>query len=107
MGLRSWSVLGGARRLFELLAEHEELHLIVDGEHTGTSDTTEDVGTSTLEERLDTFSLDDLRCGIEGGLVLDGLKGKFISARAGNIYDVASLTSPEVIIMRRRMVSRG
>jgi len=34
--------------------------LIVDGEHTSTGDTTEDVGTSTLEERLDTLSGDDL-----------------------------------------------
>lgn len=62
-----------ARRLFELLAEEDELDLVVDGEHTSTSDTTEDVGTSTLEERLDTLSSDDLATGIEGRLVLDGL----------------------------------
>jgi hypothetical protein len=68
----SWSCCG-ASRLFELLAEHDELHLVVDGEHTSTGDTTEDVGTSTLEERGDTFLGDDLGGGIEGGLVLDGL----------------------------------
>ena len=34
----------------ELLAKHEELSLIVDGEHTGTGDTTQDVGTGTLEQ---------------------------------------------------------
>jgi hypothetical protein len=58
---------------FELLAEHDQLHLVVDGEHTGTGDTTENVGTSTLEERADTLSGDDLAGSIQGGLVLDGL----------------------------------
>jgi hypothetical protein len=57
----------------ELLAEEDELDLVVDGEHTGTGNTTEDVGTSTLEERLDTLSGDDLAGGIHRGLVLDGL----------------------------------
>lgn len=62
------------QRLLERLAEHEQLHLIVDGEHTGTGHTTEDVGTSTLKERPGTFGRDDLSAGIEGRLVLDGLK---------------------------------
>jgi len=66
-----------ARRLtrstLELLAEEDELHLVIDGEHTSTCNTTEDVGTSTLEERLDTLSSDDLATGIHGRLVLDGL----------------------------------
>ena len=35
-------------RLLEGLAEHEELGLVVDGQDTGTGNTTEDVGTSTL-----------------------------------------------------------
>lgn len=61
------------RSTLELLAEEDELDLVVDGEHTGTGNTTEDVGTSTLEERLDTLSGDDLAGGIHGGLVLDGL----------------------------------
>jgi hypothetical protein len=57
----------------ELLAEEEELSLVVDGEHTGTGDTTENVGTSTLEERSDTLSGNNLAGGIHGRLVLDGL----------------------------------
>jgi hypothetical protein len=62
-----------ASRSLELLAEHDELGLVVDGEHTGTGNTTEDVGTSTLEQRLDTLSGDDLATSIERGRVLDGL----------------------------------
>jgi hypothetical protein len=62
-----------ARATLEGLAEEEQLDLVVDGQHTGTSDTTEDVGTSTLEERADTLLGDDLLGGVDGGLVLDGL----------------------------------
>ena len=58
----------------EFLAEHEQLHLVVDGEHTGTSDTTENVGTSPLEERAHTLGGNDLATGIDGGLVFDGLE---------------------------------
>ncbi len=57
----------------EGLAEHEDLELIIDGEHTGTGDTTEDVGTSTLEQGLDTLLGNNLLEGIDGALVLDGL----------------------------------
>lgn len=64
-----------ARRLLEGLAEHEKLDLVVDGEHTSSGNTTEDVGASTLEERLDTLLGDDLLEGIDGRLVLDGLGG--------------------------------
>jgi len=39
-----------ARATLELLSEEEQLDLVVDGEHTSTGDTTEDVGTGTLEE---------------------------------------------------------
>jgi hypothetical protein len=60
-------------RLLEGLAEHQDLHLIVDGQDTGTSDTTKNVGTCTLEERLDTLLGDDLATSIDGRLVLDGL----------------------------------
>jgi len=59
--------------LLEGLSEHQDLHLIVDGQHTSTSDTTENVGTRTLEERLDTLLGNDLATGIEGRLVLNGL----------------------------------
>ena len=91
----------------ELLSEEEELSLIVDGQHTGTGNTTENVGTSTLEERLDTFSSDDLLEGIEGGLVLDGLVDRLVHVEHIEKCDSFKLTSPDVIIMRRRIVSRG
>jgi len=58
-----------------LLAEEDELGLVVDGQDTGTGNTTENVGTSTLEERLDTLGGDNLASGIHGTLVLDGLTG--------------------------------
>lgn len=61
-------------RLLEGLAEHEELDLVVDGQDTSTGNTTEDVGTSTLEERLDTLLGDDLATSVDGRLVLDGLE---------------------------------
>lgn len=57
----------------EGLAEHQDLELVVDGQHTSTGDTTEDVGTGTLEEGLDTLLGNDLLEGIERALVLDGL----------------------------------
>jgi hypothetical protein len=57
----------------ELLAEEDKLDLVVDGQDTGTCNTTENVGTGTLEERADTFGGNDLGEGIEGGLVLNGL----------------------------------
>jgi hypothetical protein len=57
----------------EGFSEEEQLNLIVDGEHTGTGNTTENVGTSTLEEGSDTFSGEDLASGIERTIVFDGL----------------------------------
>ena len=61
-------------RLLEGLAEHEELGLVVDGQDTGTGNTTEDVGTSTLEVGLDALAGDDLATSVDGRLVLDGLE---------------------------------
>lgn len=61
-------------RLLEGLAEHEELGLVVDGQDTGTGNTTKDVGSGTLEERLDTLLGDDLATSVDGRLVLDGLE---------------------------------
>lgn len=57
----------------EGLSEEEELELIVDGQHTSTGDATENVGTSTLEQGLDTLLGDDLAESIQGRGVLDGL----------------------------------
>ena len=53
------------------LAEHDLLELVVEREHTSTSDTTEDVGTGTLEQRPRTLLGDDLGASIEHGLVVD------------------------------------
>lgn len=60
-------------RLFEGLAEEEELGLVVDGEHTSTGDTTEDVSTGTLEEGSDTLLGEDLSGSIDRRGVLNGL----------------------------------
>lgn len=59
----------------EGLSEEENLELIVDRQHTSTGNTTENVGTSTLEQRLDTLLGDDLAGSIQGTVVLDGLTG--------------------------------
>ena len=61
------------RATLEGLAEEDNLELVVDGEHTSTGNTTEDVGTSTLEQGLDALLGDDLAGGIQGAVVLDGL----------------------------------
>lgn len=62
-----------ARATLEGLAEEQDLELVVDGQDTSTGNTTENVGTGTLEERLDTLLGDDLLASVEGRLVLDGL----------------------------------
>lgn len=72
----------------EGLAEHEDLELVIDGQDTSTGDTTEDVGTGTLEERLDTLLADDLLEGIERGLVLDSLTGGHHHATTDGIKGV-------------------
>jgi hypothetical protein len=79
--------------LFEGLAEEDQLHLIVDGQDTGTGNTTENVGTCTLEERLNTLLGDDLAGGIHGSLVLDGLTGGHHHATTDSIKRVRSDTS--------------
>lgn len=68
----------------EGLAEHEKLSLIVYGEYTSASDTTENVGTCTFEEGLNTFLGNNLASGIGGGLVLDGL----LRLLANNVHNV-------------------
>jgi hypothetical protein len=81
------------RSTLELLAEHEELGLVVDGQDTGTGNTTEDVGTGTLEERLNALSGDDLAGSIHGSLVLDGLTGGHHHAATDGVERVGSDTS--------------
>lgn len=70
--MRSWTSVKTVSRRFREKAGR--IHTIVDGQHTGTSDTTEDVGTSTLEEGSDTLSSHDLLGSVEGALVLDSLQ---------------------------------
>lgn len=77
----------------EGLAEEEDLELVVDGEDTSTGDTTENVGTSTLEERLDTLLGNNLGSGIEGRLVLDGLTGGHHHATTDGVKRVRGDTS--------------
>jgi hypothetical protein len=67
--------------------------LIVDGQHTSTSDTTEDVGTSTLEEGSDTLLGNDLATSIEGRLVLDGLTRSHHHTTTDGVQWVRSNTS--------------
>lgn len=55
------------------LSEHEKLNLVIDGQYTSSGNTTEDVSSSPLEERLDTLLGDDLLEGVERRVVLDGL----------------------------------
>jgi len=69
------------------------LHLIVDGQYTGTSDTTENVGTSTLEERLESLLGDNLATGIERRLVLDGLTGGHHHTTTDGVQRIRSDTS--------------
>ena len=82
-----------SNHLFEGLAEHQDLHLIVDGQDTSTCDTTENIGTSTLEERLDTLLGNDLATGIHGGLVLDGLTRSHHHTTTDSVQWVRSDTS--------------
>jgi len=79
--------------LLEGLSKHQDLHLIVDGQYTSTGDTTENVGSSTLEEGLGTLLGDDLTESIEGRLVLDGLTRSHHHTTTDSIQWVRSNTS--------------
>ncbi|KAG7144677.1 hypothetical protein HYQ46_006581 [Verticillium longisporum] len=74
------------------LAEEEDLELVVDGQDTSTGNTTEDVGTGTLEERLDTLLGDDLATSVEGTGVVDGLTRGHHHATTDGIKGVRSDT---------------
>lgn len=82
-----------ARATLVLLAEEDELDLVVDRQDTSTGNTTEDVSTGTLEERLDTLLGDDLASSIHGGLVLDGLTGGHHHTTTDGVQRVRSDTS--------------
>jgi len=53
------------------LAEHNLLKLVIQGEHTSTGNTTEDIGTSTLEQRFGTFLGNNLGTSIKHRLIVD------------------------------------
>lgn len=58
-----------------LLSKEKYLQLVITREHTSASNSTKNVGTSTLEQRLGTLVLQDLLEGIQRTLVLDSLSG--------------------------------
>jgi hypothetical protein len=67
--------------------------LIVDGQDTSTCDTTENVGSSTLEERSNTLLGDNLATSIHGRLVLDGLTRSHHHTTTDSVQWVRSNTS--------------
>lgn len=75
------------------LAEHDLLKLVVEGQHTSTSNTTENVGTSTLKQGLGTLLGDDLRAGIEHGLVVDSSTGSHHHTTTDGVQRVRSQAS--------------
>ena len=75
------------------LAEHDLLQFVVEGQHTGTSNTTENIGTGTLEERLGTLFGDDLRAGVEHGLVVNASTGSHHHTTTDGVQWVRSQTS--------------
>jgi len=77
------------------LAEHDLLKLVVEGQHTSTSNTTENVGSSTLEEGLGTLLGNDLRAGIEHGLVVNGSTRSHHHTTTDGIQGVRGQTSTD------------
>ncbi|KAH3663715.1 hypothetical protein OGAPHI_005116 [Ogataea philodendri] len=61
------------QHLFELLTKQNHLQLVVHGDNTSRSNTSQNVSTGTLEQGLNTTSSNDLGESIETVLVLDGL----------------------------------
>ena len=53
----------------------ESLELVGTGEHTGSGNSSEDVGASSLHQGHEPFVLQDLREAVQGALVLDGGAG--------------------------------
>lgn len=68
--MKWWSYLGSTGTI--LLSQHKHLKLVITSKHTGTSNCTKNVCTSTLEERFRTLILKDLIECIQGTLVLHG-----------------------------------
>ena len=75
------------------LAEHDLLEFVVEGQHTSASNTTENVGTSTLEERLGALLGNDLGTSIEHGLVVNRSTGSHHHTTTDGIQWIGSQTS--------------
>ena len=75
-------------QLFEAPCNVDLLELVEAGQHTSTSNTTENVGTSALEERHDTLVLHDLQTAVNGRFVLDGLAGGHHHATTDRVQGV-------------------
>ena len=86
------------------LAKHDLLELVVQRQNTGTSDTTENVGTSTLEQRFGTLLGNDLRPSIKHRLVVDTSAGSHHHATTTEQISTTLNTSRETT---NRIVSRG
>lgn len=69
------------------------MELIVTRQDTSTSNGTENVGTSTLEERLGTFLGNDLLEGVDRGVVLDGSTRGHHHTTTDSVDGVGSQTS--------------
>ena len=74
------------------LSEHELLELVVEGQDTSAGNTSEDVGSGTLEERLDTLLGNDLGSSVEHGLVVDGSTGGHHHSSSDGVERVRSKT---------------
>jgi hypothetical protein len=74
------------------LSEHELLELVVEGQDTSSGDTSENVGSGTLEERLDTLLGDDLGSSVDHGLVVDGSTGSHHHSSSDSVEGVRSET---------------
>lgn len=76
-----------------LLAEDDHLELVVPSKDTSTSNSTEDVCPSTLEEGLGTLLCNNLLESIQGAVVLDGLTRCHHHATANSINGVRGKAS--------------
>jgi len=74
------------------LAEDELLEFVVHGQDTGTGNTSEDVGTRTLEEGPDTLLGDDLGTSVEHGLVVNGTARSHHHTTTDSVQGVRSET---------------
>ena len=75
------------------LAEHELLELVVKRQDTSSGDTTENVGSRTLEERSNSLLGDNLGSSIEHALVVNGSSGSHHHTTTDSVERVRADTS--------------